>query len=424
MRATSLALIAILSTAGACTAASDTPTFRPITGYLSADYFTLASQESDPSSAVSYQIVTHYVPAAGSKWTFDLNLRSRHHLDGLRRSTRYVYDAKAAYRTDSVGAVVGRMSVYDIGSIGTFDGGRVDLPLGSWVVGGFGGYVPDLQTAAFSSDSQTFGGYATRTFQNGSRSDMAFAELRRFGQTERRWVSVQNFLYVKPGTSLYQSAEYELGNGIPAGNRLARFLASGSAALTGRASVSGSFSFGRAIDYQRIALAGSAGEVITDPGIVGAFYYENATVSMRYRVTPSWRILGGFALFRRSQSGVLVRQVRMGVSGEALAGISFSGNYARSFDDSGGRGVLSVTASRSFGDLSVDVSYSNYGDAIALVETGTVLQPTLVPGYRIVELTGAYRLTNGLSVVAEVQRASGADSKYTTFFLRSSYRIR
>lgn len=164
--------------------------------------------------------------------------------------------------------------------------------------------------------------------------------------------------------------------------------------------------------------------MITDPGIVGAFYYENATVNMRYRVTQSWRVLGGIAFFRRSQRGSLVKQVRMGMSGEAFAGISFSGNYARSFEDSAGRGVLSVTASRSFGDLSLDVSYSNYGDAIALLETGTVLQPTLVPGYRIVELTGAYRLTNGLSIVAEVQRASGADSKYTTFFLRSSYRIR
>lgn len=424
MKPISLALITILSAAGTCAAATDANTFRPITGYLSADYFTLASQGSDPASAVAYQIVAHYVPASGSKWTFDVNVRSRHNLDGLRASTRYIYDAKAAYRTDTFGAAVGRMSVYDVGSIGTFDGGRVDFPLGSWVVGGFGGYIPDLQTAAFSSDSQTFGGYATRTFQNGSRSDMAFAELRRLGQSERRWVSVQNFLYVKPGSSLYQSAEFELGNGIPSGNRLSRFLTSGSAALTDRASLSGSFSFGRAIDYQRIALAGSAGEVITDPGIVGAFYYENATVNMRYRVTQSWRVLGGIAFFRRSQRGSLVKQVRMGMSGEAFAGISISRNYARSFEDSAGRGVLSVTASRSFGDLSRDVSYSNYGDAIALLETGTVLQPTLVPGYRIVEHTGAYRLTNGLSIVAEVQRASGADSKYTTFFLRSSYRIR
>lgn len=61
---------------------------------------------------------------------------------------------------------------------------------------------------------------------------------------------------------------------------------------------------------------------------------------------------------------------------------------------------------------------------MTLVETGTLLQPTLVPGYRIVELTGAYRVTNGLTVVAEVQKAGGTDARYSTFFLRSGYRIR
>lgn len=411
-------------------AAQSTPTDRMppanrLTGFISGDYFTLTAPGFDAVSTVGSQFLLAYDLTPDARWKLNLNMRDRRSLSSNRSSSLYIFDAKAIYRADRWAAAAGRMSIYDIGSIGTLDGGKLDLSAGRWILGGFAGYVPDLRTAAFDRSSQVAGAFATYATDGGTRSDVAFAQLRHLGLTERRFLSVQNFVSIAPGTSLYQNAEYELSTGIPSANRLSRLMAAGSAALSASMSASGSFSFGRSIDYRRILMETPEGGLITDPAVIGTLYYENANLSLRYKLTKAIWLSGGGGFFRRSQGDLTTKQVRVGVSGSIPApSISFSANYARSFDATSSRAVYYATVSRAFGGLSVDFSYSSYGDTVSLIESGTAFRLTPVAGYQIFGTSVAYRLASGFTVLCEVQRAKGEGADYTTFFLRSMYRFR
>ncbi|MEW6368227.1 MAG: hypothetical protein AB1714_26660 [Acidobacteriota bacterium] len=423
-----LAAIGAALLAGSCAAGGqELPAARPtpaLTGWFSTDAYALAVPGQDPVTTLGYQITTTFRPKGQSGWSFDLNLRNRHYVAGNHPSTLFIYDAKATYRATSYEVSAGRMSIYDVGSIGTIDGVRAGYRHGSLSLGGYGGVVPDFYTAAFSSDTVTAGGYVTLQSAGGSRSDVALTEVLLRGKTERRFLSVQNFIYARPGTSLYQSLEYELGPGIPGANRLSRFLASGGVAVNKDLSFSGSFSFGRSIDYRRLLIAASDGGLITDPYVIGNYYYQNFMFDVRYRLYRSMRVYGGMSVFKRSQSDQLTRQVRIGISGVELAGFDINGSYARSLEASAGRGVVYLSCARSIGDFTAEVDYSNYGDAIVITEIGTSLQLTPVPGYQIIGASLSYRLAGALTLIAELQQARGEGNDYRTFYVRTIYRFR
>ncbi len=399
------------------------PKYRPLTGMLSMEAYALSSPGIDPLSSLGYHIITHYTPAAGSRWSFDLNVRNQHYLTSGRTSRRFIYDAKANFQSGGLAFSGGRMSIYDVGSIGTVDGARVTYTTGSLTVGGYGGYVPNYITAGFSRDLLTLGGSLTYQSSNGSRSDLALTDVRHQGLTERRFLSVQNFLYLGPGSSVFQCLEYELGPNIPGANRLSRLMVSGSATASPDLSISGSFSFGRSIDYLRLLAESSDTSILTDPSVIGSFYYENFMMNARYRLTDRIRLIGGLSLFKRSQTSGLSKQFRMGVSGLELAGTSISGSYARALDAGSGRGVITLSAARDLGIVTCEFNYSNYGDTLVLTDLGSALHFTPIPGYQIFGGSAFVRISGPLSLSADLQRASGAGNDYTTFYLRAIYRF-
>jgi hypothetical protein len=312
----------------------------------------------------------------GDGWTISIDARNRFATGEGVENRFLVYDARLAF--DSPRSIffmsLGQMNLYDTAGIGQLAGIMAGFKLGRAVsAGAYGGLANDLYDGKLAFNYQKYGIF-TRYTGPGARQFSLSCNLVRFeNQVERLFIYSSLLLPLGNFLIVYGNGEYELDGRTAAGDRLSRLFINARANLTRFADVTASFSSGRGMDYHRFLL-----EQSQDPGLqnseIERFYY-NLSYGLRLTLTPlkHLRLHVSRQESELQDAGIRNHTTGFGFAANDLfrSGISLYGNYNLNRGDASEADTFYFSAARSFGKLSVSLSYANFFNGVRFSEAGT-----------------------------------------------------
>ena len=312
----------------------------------------------------------------GNGWTVFFDVRNRFAAGEGVANQLLVYDARLAY--DSLQSPIffslGMMNLYDTAGIGELAGIMAGYKFGRYLAAGvYGGLQSDIYSGKFDSGYQKFGIF-TRYAGPGARQLSLSYNLVRFeSRNERQSIHAGLLLPLGRFLILFGNGEYELNGNTAAADRLSRLFVNARANLSRYADVTASYSSGRGMDYHQFLL-----EQSQDPGLqnseIERFYY-NKTYGVRFSLTPLKNLR--FHVSRQESelqdAGIRNHTTGFGFAAADLlgSGISLYGNYNLNRGDASEADTYFLSASRSFGKLSLSVSYANFFNGVRFAADGT-----------------------------------------------------
>jgi hypothetical protein len=190
---------------------------------------------------------------------------------------------------------------------------------------------------------------------------------------ERQFLSSSLLLPLGQVLVLYGNGEFELDSHVNPADRLSRLFVNARVNLSRYADLTATYSSGRGMDFHQFLLKQSQ-----DPSFqnleIERFYY-NRTYGVRFSVTPmkNLRLHVSRQESELLEAGIKNHTTGFGFSaGDILhSGISLYGNYNLNRGDDSEADTYYLSASRSFGKFTWNLSYANFYNGVRFDAAGT-----------------------------------------------------
>ena len=240
--------------------------------------------------------------------------------------------------------------------------------------GAYGGLANDVYAGKLSSNYQKYGIFARYIGPGARQFSLSYNLVRFEGQNERQFLYSSLLLPLGRFLIIYGNGEYRAGRAMSVrSDRLSRLFVNARANLSRYADITASYSSGRGMDYHQFLL-----ELSQNPSLrnseIERFYY-NKTYGVRFSLTPMKNLR--FHVSRQESElqdvGIRNHTTGFGLSaGDILhSGISLYGNYNLNRGDASEADTYFLSATRSFGKLSVNLSYANFFNGVRFSANGT-----------------------------------------------------
>lgn len=367
----------------------------------------------------------------GDGWTAYADVRSRTTLGDGGETQVIIYDARLSF--DSLKRKLffslGQMNLYDTAGAGQLTGALAGYRLGKYLsLGGYGGLEPDIYNSRWDTGYLKFGAFARYLGPGARQFTFSYNRLHFEGRTEREYVYANLLMTVKRVGVLYGNLEYELNGLTKSEDRLSRAFANLRVNLGRSADITAHYSSGRGLDYHRYLL-----EQSQDPNLqqneVERYYY-NQSYGLRLSVKPvkNLRLFGERRESEQKDRDVRNHSSRFGVSASDIldSGVSMYGSFTMNRGDASESDSYYISASRNFGKLSWNVSFSNVYNGVRLWGDGT---PELIhlPDHRTLSTHLFLVLNRALAFsmqYAYTARSDNSGAGDHQFYVRVIYRKR
>jgi hypothetical protein len=395
-------------------------------GALYQDWMGFKSGDNDFYNRLSSRLHLTLWNRPGEGWTAFIDVRSRFTLVEGGKNQLMMYDVRFSY--DSLKSKfffsLGQMNLYDTAGIGQLTGAAAGYKLNKYLlVGGYGGLEPDIYNTRWDFDYRKFGIFTRYIGPGAKQFSFSYNRLLYHGQTERQFIYTSVLLPIKEILVLYGNMEYELDPGTKSEDRLSRLFVNARVNLTRYADVTANYSSGRGLDYHRYLLEQSQDPTIGNNEIER--YYYNETYGIRLSIKPV-KNLRLYASRRESEQKDLV--VRNHTTGFGISvvdmfrtGFSLYGNYNMNRGDASESDSYYISASRSFGKLSWNISYASYYNGVRFIDSGTP-QVFHLPDQRTVSSGFFLVLNRSLALSLDYTYSDQSEYSDHQFFVRVIYR--
>jgi hypothetical protein len=312
----------------------------------------------------------------GEGWTAVIDVRNRYTLGEGGTNQLVMYDVRLSY--DSLHSKfffsLGQMNLYDTAGIGQLTGAVLGFKLNKYLsLGGYGGFEPDLYSTRWDFKYQKFGGFIRYLGPGAKQFSLSYNRLSFDGNSERQFLYSSLLLPFNHFFVLYGNLEYELDPSTKSEDRLSRLFLNTRVNLGQYADVIAHYSSGRGLDYHRFLLEQSQDPTWQNDEIER--YYYNESYGIRLSIKP-WKNLRLYASRRESKqkdSGIKNHTTGFGFSVTNIfnSGFSFYGNYNLNRGDASESDSYYLSASRSFGKLSWNLSFANYYNGVRFSGDGS-----------------------------------------------------
>ena len=397
-----------------------------IRGAFYQDWMGFKSSDTDLYSRLSSRLKLTLWNRPGDGWTIFLDVRNRYTLGEGGKNQLIMYDVRVTYDSmkNKLFFSLGQMNLYDTAGIGQLAGATVGFKLNKYLsVGGYRGIEPDIYNTKWDTGYRKFGIF-TRYIGPGARQfSLSYNRIHFDGKSERQFLYAGGLLPLAKLLVLYGSMEYELAPGTKSEDRLSRLFLNTRVNLGRYADVTANYSSGRGLDYHRFLL-----EQSQDPTVVNneiERYYYNETYGVRLSLKP-FKNIRVYATRRESEQKD--RAIKNHTTGFGLSawnilktGVSLYGNYNMNRGDASESDSYYISASRSFGKLSLSLSYANYYNGLRFVGEST---PEILhlPDQTTISTDLFIILNRSLAVSFDYAYTDLTDSSDHQFFIRVIYR--
>jgi hypothetical protein len=350
-----------------------------------------------------------------------------------RNPAMSVYDAYVGQRFAGGTFVLraGQMWVNDLGGLGSLGGVLAEVVrpdvggLRRLRIGFFGGYEPQLLQLGYVGGVVKTGGYVTLEGKGAWRNTAGVVIVRNAGLTERAVLTTTNFLPIGKRVFVYQAAEYDMvGPGGKGSGGLSYLFLNGRATPNPVIEFQADYHRGRSIDFRGITLDQLAGRPVSAKSLEG-LRYESAGGRATVTVFKNMRIYAGYSRDRNNREDAPTYRLLYGGYASDLfrTGIDLRFSDARTNGPSIKYDSWDVSVGRSIGRR----IYGSFDYTTSLSRFQTLGQDQFVittqPRTNMYSLSGLFRLSRRISVLATLDRTRDGDLRELRWLTSVIYRF-
>ena len=397
-----------------------------IRGTFYQDWMGYKQGDNEFYNRLSHRLKLTMLNRPGEGWSILVDVRNRTTLGEAGDTQFIIYDAQLSFDSpkSKLFFSIGQMNLYNSAGIGQLTGGIAGYKINKYLsAGGYAGLEPDIYNTKWDFDYRKYGAFIRYIGPGAKQFTLSYNRLQ-FGSTEERQFLFSSFLLpVQKLVVLYGNLEYDLGNYVKSEDRLSRLFLNGRFNLSQYIDVTANYSSGRGLDYHQFLLESSQSPTLQQSDIE-RFYY-NETYGLRFSVKPvkNLRFYGERRESQQKDLDIKNHSNRFGFSaGDILStGLSLYGNYTMNRGDSSESDSFYISASRSFGKLSANISFANYYNGVRFWDDGTP-QIFHLPDQQTVSAHFFYIVSRALALTMQYSYTHHPDSSDHQFFVRFIYR--
>lgn len=364
---------------------------------------------------------------------YALDSRTSNYPMSDRAEQSSIFDAWIGGRTQGgvLGLRVGQMWVNDLGALGAFGGGLVELQThqlgsaGQLRFGLFGGLEPKTFNLGYEPDVRKGGAYVSLDGDRGRRSTLGWILLRTGGVTERSVVSFSNFLPIGRKVFIYEALEYDLtGPGGVGPGDLRYIFANGRWAPSPVFDISANYNHGRSIDTRTITLDTLAGRPIDARSIAG-FLFESYGGRMTVEPVRGYRAYVGFSKQRGESTDPTADRWDAGLFGSNVVktGFDMTISASRTQRTAGSADSIYASIGHSVGQrVYLSAEYSTDLSILRLTSTGDFVLDQR-PGTRRIAGSAVVNLGRAFSVLLSGEQYRDGGTVQVRGFTSLSFRF-
>ncbi len=362
----------------------------------------------------------------GTGWTAFIDIRNRYTFGDDPDNQLIIYNAYLSFDKPDKKIMfsLGQMNLYDTAGIGELTGGILGVKLNQYLtMGGYAGIEPDIYNTRWETDYQKFGFFVRFLGKKARQLSLSYNLVRYTGDTERQFLYFNGLWPVKNILMFYGQLEYELDAKIKNEDRLSLIFVNIRLNLTKYADLTGHYSSGRGLDYHRFLLEQSQNPTILNSEIDRFYFNTSYGLRLSIKPLPNLRLYVERWESEQIDEAIENHTTRLGASATNIfkSGISLFGNYSLNRGEFSESDSYYMSASRSFGKLSLSLSYANYYNGVLILDNGT---------QQIFHLTDHQTLSSNLFFIVNRHLAVSLEYAYTSqeedgehqFFFRLIYR--
>lgn len=387
--------------------AGDTPFYLRGTFYQ--DWMGFKQEDSEMYNRLSSRLKLTLWQRPGDGWTGFVDVRSRTTLGEGGETQVIIYNAHIAFDSTNKKLFfsLGQMNLYDSAGTGQLTGALGGYKLNKNLsLGAYGGLEPDLYNSKWDTGYQKFGVFARYLGPMARQITFSYNRVHFEGDTEREYVYANMLFPIKRVAILYGNLEYELGGLTKSEDRLSRAFGNLRVNLGRLADVTAHYSSGRGLDYHRFLLEQSQDPNLQQNEVERYYYNESYGVRLSIKPVKNLRLFGERRESEQKDKTIRNHSSRFGLSASDILGSGFSlyGSYTVNRGDMSESDSFYISASKNFGKLSWNLSFSN-------VYNGLRLATQAAP--EIIHLPDHYTLSTHLFYILNRSLAFSAQYAYS-----------
>ena len=397
-------------------------------GTLYTDWFRVAYDDGFSTSQLSNRLKLETGKRPGAGWRFFMDGRHRYRASSATTNKLLLYDARIIY--DDVRSPLqmsfGQMNLYETAGVGQLAGGVLGYKLNpSWSVGGYGGLEPDIYAATYDLDYMKYG-FFTQFHGSGAKSvALSYNAVRFNGVAEREFIYSSGLIPIADAAVIYGSAEYEIGDGLLAQDRLSHLFLNMRYSFSRSVDVTAYYSAGRGLDFHRFLIEQSKNPDRNSAELERFYYTES--YGIRLSVKPHKRMRIFVAQRESEQKDKLIKNhtAQIGASAWNIfgSGIGLYGSYNLNRGDASENDSYRVSVSRGFGPVTWTGYYSSTFNGIRFDRRTGLPEIVRLTDRSTFSNDFFFDVTQTLAFSVEHDLSSRGDEKENTLFFRVIFRF-
>ena len=418
-------LILLGLSCGLSMAAENGKTFY-LRGAFYQDWMGFKSGDNDFYSRLSSRLKLTLWNKPGEGWTAFIDIRNRYTMGEGGTNQFIMYDARLSF--DSLRSKfffsLGQMNLYDTAGIGQLTGAVLGFKLNKYLsVGAYGGFEPDIYDSHWDFSYQKFGGFLRYLGPGAKQFSLSYNRLSFDGTSERQFVYSSILLPIQQVLVLYGNLEYELNPGTKSEDRLSRLFLNTRVNLTRYADVIAHYSSGRGLDYHRYLLEQSQDPSLQNNEIERFYYTESYGVRLSIKPMKNLRLYASRQDSEQKDLGVKNHTTGFGLSITDMfnTGVSVYGNYNMNRGDASESDSFYLSASKSFGKVSWNLSFANFYNGVRFGGDGSP-EVFHLPNQKTISTNLFIILSRALAISFDYAYSNQTDYSDHQFFIRLIFR--
>jgi hypothetical protein len=391
-------------------------------GTLYADWFRVVTNDGFTTGQLSNRVKLEAGKRPGLGWRVFVDGRHRYRATSASPNRLLLYDARVIYdqAENPVTASFGQMNLYETAGVGQLAGGVLGVRVTpSWTIGGYTGLEPDIYAARYDLDYTKHGVFTQYRGSGARAASFSYNRVLFDGITEREFLYGSGLVPISDAAVVYGSAEYELGDGLLAEDRLSHLFLNTRLSVSRSADVTAHYSSGRGLDFHGFLI-----EQSKDPDRNSAeldrFYYTES-YGVRLSLKPHRRVRLFVAQRESEQKDLSIQNhtTQIGASAWNIfqSGFGLYGSYNINRGDASENDSYRVSISRDFGPVSWAAYYSSTFNAIRFDQSTGRPEIVRLTDRNTLSNDFLFDLTDAFSFSVEHDHsARGTDDENALFF--------